>query len=151
MATRIEDRKEERGERRLRLFRAEFAIDLCRDASGIAKAAGETLNKIQKVRQPDTGGEPLAGNVADSNAKKAVEFEFDYLEEVAREMTDREDFAGNFVTAPIEFAGSAQPALNLRGFKDRLLKQVVFAALAIELYADGMDRRQDRRRFFAGS
>src|SRR6516225_1221128 len=143
MAARIKDREEKRGERRLRLFRAQLAIDLGRNASGIRKSAGETLNEIQKMSEPDTGSEPFAGNVSDGNAEKA--FELDHLEEIAGEMTDRENFAGDFVTAPVKLAGRTESALNLCGFKDRLLKQVVFAALAIEFHADGMQGRQNRR------
>ena len=133
----IEDGKEQRSEWRLALFGAKFAINLGRDASRIGKTASKALHQIQKMREPYTGGETLAGNVADGDAQEAAEL--DHFEEITGEMANRKDLAGDFVTAPIEFAGSAEAALDLGGFKDGLLEQMVLAAFAIEFFADGMD------------
>lgn len=135
LGLKIETREEERGEGRLAGIAAEFGVDFGGDGGGIRMAKRGALQKADEMGVPEAGGEALAGNIADGESERRAEIE--NLEEVAGEMADGEDFAGNFEFAPDEFAGRAEAALNLSRFIDRLAKRGVLEAERVELLTEG--------------
>ncbi len=71
------------------------------------------LDQAHQVGLPDTRGHAFACDIAENHAQSGAEFHD--LEEIARQMANREDFASDFKFAPTHFAGSAELALDLGG------------------------------------
>src|SRR4029450_7319437 len=84
------------------------------------------MNQRNQVRQPDSCGESLAGNVPNHYAQRRAKFH--HLEEVAGKMAHRKYLTGNVEFAGVELTRSAKPALNLRRFKKAPVELRLLAA-----------------------
>src|ERR1700758_2809540 len=97
---------------------------------------------------PDSRSQSFSRDVADGQSKGGAKFH--HLEKISGEMAHREDFSSDFELAPDKFAGSAETALHLGGFKDGFLQFCLFAADCVQLVREklcalrliGFDRRQ---------
>ena len=79
---------------------------------------------------PNSRGQSLSRDVAQDHPKSGSKFH--HLEKISRKMADRKNLTSNLVSAPVKFAGSAELALNLGGFKDGLLQFGVIPAERIQ-------------------
>src|SRR6202011_533410 len=83
-------------------------------------------NHAYHIGEPHPGGKALAGDIA--NGEDQICTEFKYADEIAGQMTDRENLAGDLKGLTAEKARATEFSLHLGGFVPRPSQVVVLTA-----------------------
>src|SRR5580765_473497 len=117
---RIEFCQEQAGQRDRRADAAKVAIDTGDNRVWVGDCRTMTAHQTHQVRGPHSRSQPFTADVAER--EDYAVFGLPDRKEISRQMTHREDLAGDLNVAVTQQTGRAQPAVYLRGFKDRAVQ-----------------------------
>ncbi len=118
--------QEQTGQRRFQTSLQQIAIDGSQRRCRASQRRDLHLDHAHYMGEPHPGGQSLSGDIADSEHQAAIKLK--YADEVARQMTDGKNLAGDLKGLAAKKARAAEFSLHLGGFIHGAPQVVVFAA-----------------------